>query len=262
MYVNFKYILINVDDGIATLTVNRPEALNALSPAVYHDLNEGLKMLASDTTVKAVIITGAGNKAFIAGADIAAMSSMSANDALLFGAAAKEAELRIEAMAQPVIAAINGLALGGGCELAMVCDFRVAASSAKFGQPEVNLGIIPGGGGTQRLTRLVGVSKAKELIMLGDIISAAQALQIGLVHQVVEAEQLIPTAVKLAQKLSQKAPVALAMAKRSIQRAVGIATNDGLEVELNCFAHCFSTRDQKEGMKAFLEKRSPQFTGS
>lgn len=260
--MDFEYMLLNVDDGIATITINRPETLNALSPAVYHELSEGLTMLSYDSTVKAIIITGAGNKAFIAGADIAAMSSMSANDAFLFGAAAKETSLRIESMSQPVIAAINGLALGGGCELASTCDFRVAARSAKFGQPEINLGIIPGNGGTQRLTRLVGVSKAKEMIMLGDVISAEQALQIGLVHQVVDAEELIPTAVKLAKKLAQKAPIALAMAKRSVQRAVGSDTEDGLEFELNCFAHCFSTQDQKEGMKAFLEKRPPRFTGT
>ncbi len=260
--MDFEYMLLNVDEGIATITINRPEMLNALSPAVYHELSEGLTMLASDPTVRAVIITGAGNKAFIAGADIAAMSIMSANDALLFGAVAKEASFRIESMAQPVIAAINGLALGGGCEIALTCDFRVASCSAKFGQPEINLGIIPGNGGTQRLTQLVGVSKAKEMIMLGDVISAEQALQIGLVHQVVDAEELMPAAVKLAKKLSQKAPIALAMAKRAVQRSVGSDTDDGLTFELNCFAHCFSTQDQKEGMKAFLEKRPARFTGA
>ncbi|MDT3699596.1 MAG: enoyl-CoA hydratase-related protein [Thermincola sp.] len=260
--MDFEYMLINVDDGIATITINRPETLNALSPAVYHEISEGLTMLASDSAVKAVIITGAGDRAFIAGADIAAMSIMSANDALLFGAAAKAASMRIESMAQPVIAAVNGLALGGGCELALTCDFRVAVRSAKFGQPEINLGIIPGNGGTQRLTRLVGISKAKEMIMLGDMITAEQALQLGLVHQVVEADELMPAALQLAKKLSQKAPIALAMAKRAIQRASGSDIQDGLEFELNCFAHCFSTQDQKEGMKAFLEKRPPQFSGS
>lgn len=260
--MDFEYILLSADDGIATITVNRPEILNALSPAVYYELNEGLKILASDTTVKAVIITGAGKKAFIAGADIAAMSIMSSNEALQFAAAGKETVSRIEAMPKPFIAAINGLALGGGCELALACDFRVAADSAVFGQPEINLGIIPGNGGTQRLTRLVGISKAKEMIMLGETISAEQALQIGLVHQVVKGEQLIPAAEQLAKKLSQKAPIALAMAKRSIHRALGSDTDDSLEFELNCFAHCFSTKDQKEGMKAFLEKRTPQFTGS
>lgn len=260
--MDFKYLLFSIDDGIATITINRPETLNALNPGVYHELSECMIKLASDPTVKVVIITGSGNKAFIAGADIAAMSTMSANDALIFGIAAKEATVRIETLSKPVIAAINGFTFGGGLELAMTCDFRVAASSAKFGQPEINLGIIPGGGGTQRLTRLVGVGKAKEMIMLGDVISAEQALQIGLVHQVVEADQLILAAVQLAKKLSQKAPVALAMAKRSIQRAMGSDTEDGLEYELNCFAHCFATQDQREGMKAFLEKRTPQYTGS
>lgn len=260
--MDFEYMLLNVDDGIATITINRPETLNALSPAVYHELSEGLTMLASDPAVRAVIITGAGNKAFIAGADIAAMSVMTSNDALVFGAAAKETSVRIENMSQPVIAAINGLALGGGCELALTCDFRIAARNAKFGQPEINLGIIPGNGGTQRLARLVGLSKAKEMIMLGDLISAEEALQLGLVHQVVEPEELMPAAIKLAKKLAQKAPIALAMAKRSVQRAVGSDTEDGLEFELNCFAHCFSTQDQKEGMKAFLEKRPAKFMGA
>jgi enoyl-CoA hydratase len=211
--------------------------------------------------VKVVIITGAGKKAFIAGADIAAMSTMSSIEALQFAVAGKETVSRIEAMSKPVIAAVNGLALGGGCELAMACDFRVAASSAVFGHPEINLGIIPGNGGTQRLTRLVGISKAKEIIMLGEMIAAERALQIGLVHQVVESEKLMTEAIQLAQKLAQKAPVALAMAKRSIRRAAGSDTEEGLDFELNCFANCFSTQDQKEGMKAFLEKRSPRFVG-
>ena len=260
--MNYEYILVQVDEGIATITINRPDLLNALSPAVYHELNEGLKVLASNPDVRAVIITGAGKKAFVAGADISAMSTMSANDAFVFGAIGKETSVRIEKMPQPVIAAINGLAFGGGCELALTCDFRVASRSAKFGQPEINLGIIPGGGGTQRLARLVGISQAKAMIMLGDAITAEQALQIGLVHEVVEPDQLMPTAVQLAKKLSQKAPIALAMAKRSIQRAVGSDTDDGFEFEIHCFAHCFSTKDQKEGMKAFMEKRLPQFSGS
>ena len=260
--MNFEYILLNLDNGIATITINRPEILNALSPAVYHELNECLKTLASDPAIKAVIITGAGNKAFVAGADIAAMSTMSSNEAFEFAVGGKETVSRIESMSKPVIAAINGLALGGGCELALACDFRVATSSAKFGQPEVNLGIIPGNGGTQRLTRLVGRSKAKEMIMLGEIITAEQALNLGLVNQVVESEKLMPAAFQLAKKLSQKAPIALAMAKRSIHRAAGADTEEGLDYELNCFAHCFSTQDQKEGMQAFLEKRPPRFKGN
>lgn len=259
--MDFEYLLLDKDDGIATITINRPELLNAINPAVYHELKESLTILSSDSEVKAVIITGAGKKAFIAGADIAAMSVMSSIEAMRFAAAGKEAVSRIESMSKPVIAAVNGLALGGGCELALACDFRVASSNAKFGQPEINLGIIPGNGGTQRLTRLVGISKAKEIIMLGDIISAEQALQIGLVHQVVEPEQLMPETVKLAKKLSKKAPVALSMVKRCIHRAIGSDTDDGLESEIDCFAHCFSTLDQKEGMKAFLEKRAPIYKG-
>ncbi|MFZ3101713.1 MAG: enoyl-CoA hydratase-related protein [Desulfitobacteriaceae bacterium] len=260
--MNFEYLLVDFNDGIATITINRPERLNPLSAEVYYELKMGLGMLSYDQAVKAVIITGAGNKAFVAGADIVAISTMSSNEAFRFASSAKEAIWQIEAMAKPVIAAVNGLALGGGCELALACDFRVASRTAKFGLPEINLGIIPGGGGTQRLTRLVGMSKAKELVMLGETISAEQALQIGLVYQVVEAEQLMSAAVQLAQKLALKAPIALAMAKRSIQRALGSDTDDGLEFEINCFAHCFSTQDQKEGMKAFLEKRLPKYTGS
>ena len=259
--MDFEYILLKIDEEIASITINRPELLNVISPAVYHELKESLIMLSSDPAVKAVIITGAGKKAFVAGADISAISEMSSIDVMNFAAEVKETISRIETMPKPVVAAVNGLALGGGCELALACDFRVASSSAKFGHPEVNLGIVPGNGGTQRLTMLVGMSKAKELIMLGEIIPAEQALQIGLVYQVVEADKLLPAAMQLAKKLSQKAPVALAMAKRCIHRAVGSDTDDGLEFEINCLAHCFSTQDQKEGMKAFLEKRTPVYKG-
>ncbi|KUK52745.1 MAG: Enoyl-CoA hydratase/carnithine racemase [Desulfotomaculum sp. 46_296] len=195
--MDFEYLLLNIDDGIATITINRPELLNAITPAVYHELKESLIILSSDSAVKALIITGAGNKAFIAGADIAAMSKMSSIEAMRFAAAGKEAVSRIEKISKPVIA----------------------------------------------------------------IISAEQALQIGLVNQVVGAEQLMSETVQLAKKLLQKAPVALSMAKRCIHRAIGSDTDDGLEFEINCFAHCFSSQDQKEGMKAFLEKRSPIYKG-
>lgn len=259
--MDYACLVTDVRDGIGIITINRPEILNALSPVVYHELNSSLLELTADSTVKAVIITGAGNKAFVAGADILSMSSMNSDEALHFATIAQETLLLIEAMPKLVIAAINGLALGGGFELALACDFRLAVRSAKLGLPEITLGIIPGSGGTQRLTSLVGVSKAKEMILLAKILSAEEALAIGLVNNVVEGEQLMVAAMELAQRLSRQAPVAMAMAKRSIRRATGPDGRGGLEFEANCFAHCFSTLDQKEGMQAFIEKRTAQFTG-
>lgn len=259
--MDFAYLVTDVRDEIGIVTINRPEILNVLSPAVYHELNSSLLALTADSAVKAVIITGAGNKAFVAGADITAMRSMTADQALQFATIAQEALMLIETMSKPVIAAVNGIALGGGFELALACDFRVAVRSAKFGLPETKLGIIPGSGGTQRLAGLVGVSKAKEMILLAEILPAEEALALGLLNKVVEQEQLMAAAMELAQRLARQAPVALAMAKRSIRRAVGPDSSGGLEFEANCFAHCFSTLDQKEGMQAFLDKRPPQFTG-
>ncbi len=258
--MDFACLVTDVRDGIGIVTINRPEILNVLSPVVYHELNSSLMELTTDSTVKVVIITGAGSKAFAAGADILSMSSMNSDEALQFATIAQETLLIIETMPKLVIAAINGLALGGGFELALACDFRLAVRSAKLGLPEITLGIIPGSGGTQRLTGLVGVSKAKEMILLAEILTAEEALAIGLINKVVEGEQLMVAAMELAQRLSPQAPVAMAMAKRSIRRATGLDSRGGLEFEANCFAHCFSTQDQKERMQAFIEKRKPQIT--
>lgn len=259
--MDYACLETDVKEGIGIVTINRPEILNALSPVVYHELNSCLVELTADPTVKVIIITGAGNKAFVAGADILSMSSMNADEALNLAKIAHQPLLLIENMPKMVIAAINGVALGGGLELALACDFRLAVRNAKLGLPEIKLGIIPGSGGTQRLTGLVGLSKAKEMILLSEVITAEEALAIGLINKVVEEDQMMVAAMELAQRLALQAPVAMAMAKRSIRRSSGLNSNGGLEFESNCFAHCFSTQDQKEGMQAFIDRRTPQFTG-
>lgn len=259
--MDFACLETEIRDGIGIVTINRPEILNVLSPVVYHELNSSLVELTADPTVKAVILTGAGKKAFVAGADILSMSSMNADEALQFATKFHETFLFIENMPKLVIAAINGIAFGGGLQLALACDFRLAVPSAELGLPEIKLGIIPGSGGTQRLAGLVGVSKAKEMILLGESITAGEALAIGLINKVVEEEQLMAAAMELAQRISRQAPVAMAMAKRSLWRATNPNGFGGMEFEANCLAHCFSTQDQKEGMQAFIEKRTPQFTG-
>jgi len=210
-------VLIEKKGQTAILTLNRPEALNALSPGLYRELIGALEALGQDETVRAVVLTGAGSKAFVAGADITAMRTMTAAQARALAQVGQKTIRVIAQMPQPVIAAINGLALGGGCELAMGCDLRIASSKAKFGQPEINLAVIPGGGGTQTLTRLVGPAVAKDLIFSGRIISADEALQIGLVNRVVPPEELMPVAEALAEELSRKPPVALALDKRGNQ---------------------------------------------
>lgn len=250
-----------ITNGIGLVTINRPETLNVLSPVVYHELNASLGELNNDSAVKAIIITGAGNKAFVAGADILSMMSMNADEALHFSNNAQKTLLYIEEIPKMVIAAINGVALGGGLELALACDFRLAVSKAKLGLPEIKLGVIPGSGGTQRLAKLVGLPKAKEMILLSEIITAEQALAVGLINKMVEEKELMPAAMEIAQKISRQAPVAMAMAKQALRWASGPNGNGGMELEANCFARCFTTQDQKEGMSAFVEKRTPQFTG-
>lgn len=254
-------LLFDVSGHVAKVTINRPKVLNALSPQVYQELYNLFSQIASRRDVRVAIITGAGEKAFSAGADISAMVSLAANEARALAQLGHRVANLISFLPQPVIAAINGLALGGGCELALACDLRVASTSAKLGQPEINLAVIPGGGGTQRLTHLVGVARAKELIFTGRVISAEEAFQIGLVNRVVEPAELMPTAEKLAEDLCAKGPIALALAKAAINQSVETSLGAGLTYEIECFASCFATQDQKEGMRAFLEKRSPKFEG-
>ena len=260
--MEYQSILLEREQGIATLTINRPQALNALNRATMADLSAAIEELEGDNSIRCVILTGAGDKAFVAGADINELRAIAgAAEGAEFAARGQALLFRIENLNKPVIAAINGYALGGGCELAMACDIRMAADSARLGQPEVNLGIIPGYGGTQRLPRLVGKGRAKWLILSGDMISAQEALRIGLVDFVVPAAELMATARQLAQTVASKAPLSIAWAKQSIN--VGSETDlvTACAYEASQFGLVCGTEDRIEGTSAFLEKRPPQFKG-
>lgn len=254
----YNYLKVTIDEGIATVTVNRPDAMNALNNLVLNDLYDAFLMLAQDESVNAIILTGEG-KAFVAGADIAAMHTMTVMEGRALAANGHRVMNLIETIEKPVIAAVNGFALGGGCELAMSCDMRVASERAKFGQPEVNLGIIPGFGGTMRLPRLVGKGMAKLLIMTGNIIGGEEALRIGLVEQVVPSDQLMEAATVLAKTIASKAPLAIASAKTAINVEYNLDMNAASSFEIEAFAGMFSTLDKAEGMGAFLEKRPASF---
>ena len=256
-----KYIRCEVKDNIARIVLNRPEVLNALCPELYDELSTALTDVESDRAIRAVIITGAGKKAFAAGADIAAMQPYTANQARIFATKAQRPLNLISQLPQPVIAAVNGLALGGGCELALACDLRIASTAAKFGQPEINLAIIPGGGGTQRLARVIGIACARELIFTGRLIGAQEALTMGLVSRVVPDQELMPCAEELALAIARKAPIAMRLAKAAINKSADLPTLAGLDYEIECFAECFATQDQKEAMDAFLAKRPPRIEG-
>lgn len=247
---------------VTTLTLNRPEKLNALNGQLLSELEAELVSIAADKSVRAVIITGAGEKAFAAGADIAAMSNLSAAEARYFAQMGQRTLALIEELPVPVIGAVNGFALGGGCELALACDFLYASENAKLGQPEVNLGVIPGFGGTQRLARRVGVGRARELCYTGDIIDAAEALRIGLVNAVFPLASLLEKARATAQKIADKGPLAITQAKRVILRGADVPLPVANELEVQAFAGLFGSDDQREGMKAFLEKRKAAFKGS
>ena len=256
-----SFVEVTHDGHVSTLTINRPDKLNALSQEVLSDLSAAVEVLHGKRDVRATIITGTG-KAFVAGADIAAMKQMSEAEGREFGALGHRVFDAIERLACPVIAAVNGFALGGGCELALSCDFIYASSKAKFGQPEVNLGIIPGFGGTQRLPRRVGPALARELIYTGKMIDAAEALRIGLANAVFEPDELLDAAMKTAAEVAGKGPLAVAAAKRLIREGMDGPLPRGNELELGAFGECFGTEDQSEGMSAFLEKRAPAFKGS
>lgn len=258
--MEFNTLLYEKENGIGIITLNRPKAFNALNDEIMRELGQLLDAIAADDEVKAVILTG-GNKAFAAGGDIAYMLNADPLKAEAFIALCHETIDKIENLDKPVIAAIAGLALGGGCELAMGCDIRIAAEGTKFGQPEINLGIMPGAGGTQRLARLVGPGWAKHLILTGDPIDAAAALRIGLVTKVVPVESLMDEAKKLAAKLAAKGPIAMRMAKKCINYGANVDLPSGLVFEQKTWAFLFATEDQKEGMQAFLDKRKPDFRG-
>ena len=255
MYENIKY---EVKGNLGYLTINRPKALNALNTEVLSELADALKEIEADDAVKAVIVTGEG-KAFVAGADIAQMSKLNAVEGRAMMQAGHKVMNTIDQMPKPFIAAVNGFALGGGCELAMACDIRIASSKAKFGQPEVGLGIVPGFGGTQRLSRLVGKGMAKYLIYSAEMINAEEAFRIGLVEKVVEPDALMEAAEKLANTIASKAPIAVAQAKIAINNGFDMDLKSASQLEVEATTVCFGSEDQKEGMAAFLEKRAPEW---
>ena len=246
-------VLYEVKDNVALITINRPDALNALNADVLRELDAILTQAASDEEVYVLVITG-GGRAFIAGADVAHMAPLDPVEAQAFGKYGVGVVNRIEDISKPVIAAINGFALGGGCELAMACDIRIAGDKAKFGQPEVTLGIIPGFGGTQRLPRIVGLAKAKELTFTGKVIGAEEALQIGLVNQVVPNDELMGVALEMAAAIAKNAQIAVRQSKVAINAGMQCDIKTGLEIEGQSFPLCFSTEDQKDAMAAFVNK--------
>lgn len=259
--MEYQKLIVERQDGIGVIRINHPDALNALNTLVLSELGKAFDAFAADESVEVVVITGEG-RAFVAGADITEMSAMTAQEGKAFGRLGADVFRKIEMMPQPVIAAVNGFALGGGCELAMACDIRIASSKAKFGQPEVGLGITPGFSGTQRLPRLVGLGKAKELIYTAAVIPADEACRIGLVNRVVEPGALMDEALALAAAIASKARLAVRYAKEAINRGIETDIETGIDMETSLFGLCFATHDQKEGMAAFLQKRKPDFTGS
>jgi enoyl-CoA hydratase len=256
--MSFETVKYEVSEGIARITINRPEVLNALNIQVLEELLRAIGQASGDDAVKVVILTGEG-RSFIAGADIAQMKGFTTLEGLRFGDLGHAVLLGLETMDKPVIAAVNGFALGGGTEVSLGCDFVYASSKARFGQPEVNLGIIPGFGGTQRLARTVGMNKARELIYTGQVIDAEEARRIGLVAEVFAPEELMDKVLEKAKLLTTKGPLALAAAKRVMNKGVDLSLDAALELEKQAFSALFGTEDQKEGMGAFVEKRAAAF---
>ena len=256
--MHFETLTLEKENGICILKINRPKSLNALNSMVLNELDKVVDEINEDADISVVILTGEG-KAFVAGADITEMLNMNAYEGKNFGHMGMKVFRKIELSPKPYIAAINGFALGGGCELAMSCDIRLASDKAKFGQPEVGLGITPGFAGTQRLSRLVGTGKAKELIFTADIIGATEAEKIGLVNKVVESEELMDIAKKMAEKIASNAQMAVRYSKSAINKGFETDIETGMTIEEDLFGLCFATSDQKEGMGAFIEKRAPKF---
>ncbi len=253
--MKYENLLLSIKDRVALITINRPAALNALNPQTLEELDLAFNALADNNQVHAVVLTGAGEKAFVAGGDISVMQPLGPLEAARVARQAQQLFARIESFPKTVIAAINGYALGGGCELAMACDIRIAADSARLGQPEINLGIIPGWGGTQRLPRLVGRGKAKQMMLTGEMVSAAEALQIGLVEQVVSADRLLKAATEMADMIADKPQVAVQLIRKAVDNGLDMPLDKAIDYEADIFGLCFATEDQKEGMAAFLEKR-------
>ncbi len=259
--LKLENVLYEKRDGIAYVTLNRPRVLNALNKATWQDLRTAFEDARDDAAVHGVILTGAGDKAFIAGADISELATVSAVQAEESSRFGQDVLDLVENLGKPVIAAINGFALGGGCETAMACTIRLATESARFGQPEVKLGILPGGGGTQRLPRLVGKGRALQLILSGEMISAQEAYRIGLVNEVVPAADLIPRAEAILKQISANAPLAVKYSLEAVNKGLETSQTEGLALEASFFGLCAGTEDKKEGTQAFLQKRAPQFQG-
>jgi enoyl-CoA hydratase len=259
--MSFENIDFTSDGAVATITVNRPKSLNALNPQTMEEIDSALDAVTGDQAIRCLIITGAGEKAFIAGADISAMVTMSGFDEKRFAEYGLGVLRKLEQLHIPVIAAVNGYALGGGSELALSCDLILAADTAQFGLPEIKLGIIPGFGGTQRLPRRIGLPRARELIYTGKMIDAAKAMRYGLVNEVYPADQLMAQARELADTIAAQAPLAIQQAKAAINAGIEMDLDSGLRFETEAVALAFSTDDKQEGMRAFLDKRPPVFKG-
>lgn len=255
--MDYQFLKVEHNEGLTVLKISAPKSLNALNSTILRELDDCVSHL-DDTRV--LIITGDGEKSFVAGADISEMAHLNEEQGHEFGRLGAQVFRKIENLPFPVIAAVNGFALGGGCELAMACDIRIASNKAKFGQPEVGLGIIPGFSGTYRLPKLIGQGYAKEMIYTGKVIRADEALRIGLVNAIYEPEQLMPAALEMAQKMLANAPIAISLAKQSINSGYDLDAGAAITLENDLFGRCFATTDQKEGMDAFLNKRKPTFT--
>lgn len=258
----FNTILFEVENNICTITINRPDKLNALNRDVFNDLEKAIDEITANAEIKSAIITGAGPKAFVAGADISEFGSLSKEEAMALSKRGQDVFFKIENCTKPIIAAVNGFALGGGCELAMACHFRICSENAKFGQPEVNLGLIPGYGGTQRLTQLIGKGRSIEWQITANMMAADEAYRIGLVNHITTQEQLLPKAKEILSVANSKAPIAIAKVIACSNQAVSSAEgNKGFEFEVKSFGECFDTADIKEGITAFAEKRKAVFQG-
>ncbi|MEP6596412.1 MAG: enoyl-CoA hydratase-related protein [Ginsengibacter sp.] len=255
----YPTLITNLKNNIFTITINRPDKLNAINKQVMTDLDKVMDEVYKNEEIRSVIVIGSGNKSFAAGADITEFTGLTQQEAMAVAKKGQDVFFKIENCPKPVIAAVNGFALGGGCELAMACHFRIASDNAKFGQPEVNLGLIPGFGGTQRLTMLIGKGRAIELLITGNNLDANTALQYGLVNYVVSPGELLPKAISILQLINSKAPVAVSKCINAANHA--FTGMKGYEVEIFAFSECFATQDMKEGAAAFIEKRKPNFTG-
>ncbi|MBL0233429.1 MAG: enoyl-CoA hydratase/isomerase family protein [Chitinophagaceae bacterium] len=256
----YSSLLIEKENNIATLTINRPDKMNALNKTVLDELDRAIDELNADSSIRSIIITGAGPKAFVAGADISEFKGLNKEQAIAMAEKGQRIFKKIEDSSKPIVAAVNGFALGGGCELAMSCHFRLASENAKFGQPEVNLGLIPGYGGTQRLVQLIGKGKAIELLITANMVGASEAKSLGLVNQVTSAEELLSETKKILSVINTKAPLAIASCIKAAN-AVFDETKNGFREEVKEFGDCFGTADMTEGVNAFLEKRKAEFKG-